>query len=57
VLTVFRAAARRADGHTLFFAVHVRNDNREGTPPPVRLKASCGPGDDAAPVLTIRGSA
>jgi hypothetical protein len=30
------------------FAVHVRNDNRERTPPLVRLKALCGPGGDAA---------
>jgi hypothetical protein len=53
VLTVFRAAARRSGGDTLSFAVHVRNDSRRQTPPPVRLKAVCGPGDDAAPVVTI----
>ena len=35
------------------FAVHVRNDNRERTPPLVRLKALCGPGDDAEPVITV----
>jgi hypothetical protein len=28
------------------FALHVRNDNRERTPPLVRVKALCGPGDD-----------
>jgi hypothetical protein len=33
--------------------VHVRNDNREGTPPLVRLKAVCGPGDSGAPCITI----
>jgi hypothetical protein len=35
------------------FAVHVRNDNRERTPPLVRLKAVCGPGDDGEPVVTV----
>jgi hypothetical protein len=34
------------------FALHVRNDNRERTPPLVRLKAACGPGDESEPVLT-----
>jgi hypothetical protein len=27
------------------FGVHVRNDSRDRTPPLVRLKAVCGPGD------------
>jgi hypothetical protein len=36
------------------FPVHVRNDNRERTPPLVRLKAVCGPGDDGEPVF-IKG--
>jgi hypothetical protein len=35
------------------FVLHVRNDNREGTPPLVRLKALCGPGDEGEPVVTI----
>jgi hypothetical protein len=35
------------------FALLVRNDNRERTPPLVRLKAVCGPGDDGEPVLTV----
>jgi hypothetical protein len=35
------------------FGVHVRNDNRERTPPLVRLKALCGPGDQGEPVLTV----
>jgi hypothetical protein len=34
------------------FGVHVRNDNRERTPPLVRLKAVCGPGDEGEPVIT-----
>jgi hypothetical protein len=35
------------------FAVHVRNDNRQGTPPLVPPKAHCGPGDDGEPVITV----
>jgi hypothetical protein len=35
------------------FAVHVRNDDREGTPPLVPLKALCGPGDLGEPVVTV----
>jgi hypothetical protein len=35
------------------FGVHVRNDYRERTPPLVRLKAVCGPGDRGEPVLTV----
>jgi len=42
-----------ADGPEVRFAVHVRNDNREGTPPLVQLKALCGPGDQGEPVITI----
>jgi hypothetical protein len=53
VLTLFRLAARRGGSDTLLFGVHVRNDNRGRTPPLVRLKAVCAPGDDAAPVITI----
>jgi len=36
---------------TLSYQVYVRNTN--GQPKLVNLKATCGPGDDAAPVLTI----
>jgi hypothetical protein len=35
------------------FGVHVRNDNRDRTPPLVRLKAVCGPGDEGEPVITV----
>jgi hypothetical protein len=35
------------------FALHVRHDNREGTPPLLRLKALCGPGDQGEPVITV----
>jgi len=46
-----------AASHTLTVpsseAVDVRNDNRDRTPPLVRLKALCGPGDQSEPVITI----
>jgi len=44
---------RSDDGTEIRYGVHVRNDNREGVPPLVQLKAVCGPGDDGAPVITI----
>jgi hypothetical protein len=51
---VLRLAAGRSDGGAeVRFGVHVRNDNREGTPPLVRLKALCGPGDQGEPVITV----
>ena len=53
VLHMFRLAAHRADDSLIIFRLHVRNDNRERTPPLVTLKAICGPGDDPAPVITI----
>jgi hypothetical protein len=37
----------------LRFGVHVSKDNRSGTPPLVRVKALCGPGDQGEQVLTI----
>jgi hypothetical protein len=33
--------------------VHVRNDNREGTPSLARLRAVCGPDDDGSPCITV----
>jgi hypothetical protein len=33
-------------------ALHVRNDNRERTPPLMRLKAVAGPVHDGAPCVT-----
>jgi hypothetical protein len=55
VLTMLRLAARGpgAGASEVRFAVHVRSDNRERTPPLVRLKAVCGPGDDGEPALTV----
>src|SRR5262249_26492480 len=44
---------KRHGGRVVPFALHVRNDNRERTPPLIRLKAVCGPGDDGEPVLTV----
>jgi hypothetical protein len=46
-------AARRSGGAEVRFGVHVRNDNRDGTPPLVRIKALCGPGDGGEPVITV----
>lgn len=40
-----------AEGNELLYEVLVRNDNT--SPQPVKLKAICGPGDSAEPVLTI----
>ena len=53
MLFLLALAARRCGGVELRFGVHVRNDNRERTPPLVRLKAVCGPGDDGKPVFTV----
>jgi hypothetical protein len=54
VLWLMVCAARRgAGGPEVRFAVRVRTDNRERTPPLVRLKAVCGPGDQGEPVVTI----
>jgi hypothetical protein len=48
-----RCAARGCASSEVRFGVHVRNDNSESTPPLVRLKAVCGPGDQGEPVLTV----
>jgi hypothetical protein len=55
VLTMLRFAVRGPGGDApeLRFGAHVRNDNRDRTPPLVRLKALCGPGDDGDPVVTV----
>jgi hypothetical protein len=47
------AISRRSAGNIVRFALHVRNDNRDGTPPLVRLKAVCGPDDQGEPVVTV----
>jgi hypothetical protein len=53
VLWMLSLAARPASGDRVDFALHVRNSNRRGTPPLVRLKALCGPGDHGEPVVTV----
>jgi hypothetical protein len=47
------AVSRGHHGPEVRFAVHVRHDNRERTPPLVRLKAVCGPDDDGSPCITV----
>jgi hypothetical protein len=48
------AVTRQQGGHIVPFALHVRNDNREGIPPLIiRLKAVCGPDDDGSPCITV----
>jgi hypothetical protein len=49
---LLRLAASRSAGMEIRFGVHVRGDNREGTPL-VWLKAACGPGDEGEPVVTV----
>ena len=54
MLFLLRLSSGRSDGGPeVRFGVQVRNDNREGTPPLVRLKALCGPGGQGEPVVTI----
>ena len=53
ILWMFRHAARSSDECEIRFALHVRNNNRRGSPPLVTLKAVCGPDDDGSPVITI----
>src|SRR4051812_6820418 len=53
VVWMLRVGVQRAAGRVVLYALHVRNSNRSGTPPLVRLKAVCGPGDQAEPVITV----
>jgi hypothetical protein len=55
ILTMLRFAIARqkGDAQRIDFALHVRNDNREGDPPLVSLYALCGPGDNGEPVITV----
>jgi hypothetical protein len=54
VVHLLRLAIGRSDGGPeVRFAVHVRKDNRDRTPPLVRLKALCGPGDHTEPVIIV----
>jgi hypothetical protein len=55
LLWMLRCAVRGSEGgaREVRFGVHVRNDNRNRTPPLVHLKALTGPGDRGEPVITI----
>jgi hypothetical protein len=54
VLFMLRFAIRTGDGGSeTRYRLHVRNDNREGDPPLVELKAVCGPDDDGSPCITV----
>ena len=55
IVWMLRCAARRTSGPQMRFQLHVRNDNRDRTPPLVTLKAVCGPRDidDPQPAITI----
>jgi hypothetical protein len=55
IVWMLRCAARRTNGPQMLFGVHVRNDNRDRTPPLVTLKATCGPQDidDPLPAITV----
>ena len=55
IVWMLRCAARRTSGPQMLFGLHVRNDNRDRTPPLVNLKAVCGPRDidDPQPAITV----
>ena len=54
ILVMLSYAIRRSrEGSELRFRLHVRNDNRDRTPPLVELKALCGPDDDGNPCITV----
>ena len=55
ILWMLRCQIRRSQGDTLHFQLYVRNHNRERLTRQdlVTLKAVCGPGDDAEPVITV----
>jgi hypothetical protein len=56
LLWMLACAVRRGgsgSGSEVRFGVRVRNDNRDRTPPLVRLTALCGPGDQGEPVVTV----
>jgi hypothetical protein len=52
-MTRFAIKSSKPGSSEIVVKLHVRNDNRPGTPPLVLLKAVCGPGDHAEPVITI----
>jgi hypothetical protein len=50
---LYVASGKDGDRSELLYRLHVRNDNREGDPPVVELKAVCGPDDDGSPCVTV----
>ncbi len=55
IVWMLHSAARCTSGPQMLFRLHVRNDNRDRTPPLVNLKAVCGPRDidDPQPAITV----
>jgi Family of unknown function (DUF6573) len=53
VLTMLRYAARKGGPEVRFSVLRVPRDGKSMRPQPVKLKAICGPGDSAEPVITI----
>lgn len=51
ILWMLRCSARRFTGNEMLYQLYVRNSNAR--PRRVTLKAVCGPGDTAEPVITI----
>jgi hypothetical protein len=49
----FGIAKEEASRNVITFQLHVRNDNSDGDPPLVELKAVCGPDDDGGPCITV----
>lgn len=52
---MLRCSIQSSRGDEMFFQLHVRNDNRDGTPPLIILKAVCGSADidDPEPAITV----
>jgi hypothetical protein len=54
VLVLLRLGIGRSNGGTeIRFAIHVRDNNREGITPLVPLRALSGPYDEGGPVITV----
>lgn len=50
LLSVFRVTARQTEGPLLFFSILIARTNGSEE---LSIKAVCGPGDDAKPVITF----
>ncbi len=54
LFTLFRVIrSGRESGAKLRYLMHVRDDNLDGEPSLVELKALCGPNDDGTPCVTV----